>query len=267
MQERTQVQTTPPLSGVELVSQINDIAQTLGTNFSGDTDPAALAWAYATWADTANGLLKRRNAANTAWVAVAKLLAYAPDASEVAYRSKMVGEVFYVWDHLSGASAPSNTIDGVRFIKLTASDSYNTGMLASETVTGSDPLIVATAVISYPDSPINGATVSLINTERRVLRAGSSGTVQTDALQNITAAFELRRLMVGATALTLATQAAIPGAADVSADTGTGRDRVVAASDAPLAATLVTIDASRVARTGTETRSKNIGITAYMRIQ
>ncbi|MFY3082045.1 hypothetical protein ACOTF2_18440 [Achromobacter xylosoxidans] len=264
MQERTQVQTTPPLSGVELVSQINSLAQTLGTNLAGDTDPAAMAWPFATWADTANMVLKRRNAANTAWVLVSKLLAYAPDASETAYRSKMVGEVFYVWDHLMGVTAPVNTLDGVRFIKLTASDSYNTGMLSGETVTGSAPLVVATAVISYPDSPINGATVSLINTERRVLRAGSSGVVQNDALQNLTGRFGVRRPdSSGATVI----QMTIPGAFNASTDGGPAGPRIAAPVGSDIENSFVDFDASRVARTATETRTKNIGITAYMRIQ
>lgn len=265
MQERTQVQTTPPLSGVELVSQINSLAQTLGTNLAGDTDPAAMAWPFATWADTANMVLKRRNAANTAWVLVSKLLAYAPDASETAYRSKMVGEVFYVWDHLTGVTAPVNTLDGVRFIKLTASDSYNTGMLSGETVTGSAPLVVATAVISYPDSPINGATVSLINTERRVLRAGSSGTAQYDALQNITGALELRKMLNGDS---LFGSNAADGA---FAWSGSGSGVSTRINASPGGGTLTddsaSFNASRVARTATETRPKNIGITAYMRIQ
>lgn len=265
MQERTQVQTTPPLSGVELVSQINDIAQTLGTNFSGDTDPAALAWAYATWADTASGLLKRRNAANTAWVAVAKLLAYAPDAAEVAYRSKMVGEVFYVWDHLAGAAAPSNAIDGVRFIKLTASDSYNTGMLVSETVSGSAPLVVATAVISYPDSPINGATVSLINTERRVLRAGSSGTLQDDASQSFSASFQARRLSEGNSI----NFSSAGGFSVTSGGGGPGARLSADAQGASLSMDLITLNTASVSalRSSTETRVRNIGVTAYMRIQ
>lgn len=68
MQSNPQLPTTPPLKGSDAVDAINDALKTIGTNFSGDVDPAALTWPYATWADTANNLLKRRNAANTAWV-------------------------------------------------------------------------------------------------------------------------------------------------------------------------------------------------------
>lgn len=73
MQEKSQLPNVPPLSGPALVAGINEIARTLGTNFAGADDPAALAWPYATWADTANGLLKRRNATGTAWVVEAEL--------------------------------------------------------------------------------------------------------------------------------------------------------------------------------------------------
>lgn len=74
MQADTQLPTTPPLSGADLVTKLNAIIETLGTNFSGSDDPAAFAWPFATWADTGNMLLKRRNAANTAWVVEGRLL-------------------------------------------------------------------------------------------------------------------------------------------------------------------------------------------------
>jgi hypothetical protein len=74
MQDRSQIQTTPPFPGTDLVSQINGALSTIATDFAGDNDPGAMAGAYMTWADTANGFLKRRNAANTAWVIIANLL-------------------------------------------------------------------------------------------------------------------------------------------------------------------------------------------------
>jgi len=73
MQAATQLPTAPPLSGLDLVTKTNAALQTIATNFSGADDPAALAWAFATWADTGNMLFKRRNAANTAWVVIEPL--------------------------------------------------------------------------------------------------------------------------------------------------------------------------------------------------
>lgn len=75
MQADTQLPTTPPLPGADLVTMLNAIIQTLGTNFSGPNDPASIAWPLATWADTGNMLLKRRNEANTEWVTIGPLLA------------------------------------------------------------------------------------------------------------------------------------------------------------------------------------------------
>lgn len=74
MQADTRLPIAPPLSGADLVTKLNAIIETLGTDFAGPDDPAAIAWAYATWADTGNLLLKRRNAANSAWVAESRLL-------------------------------------------------------------------------------------------------------------------------------------------------------------------------------------------------
>lgn len=68
MQANPNLSTTPPLPGVVAVPALNDALQTIATDFSGDTDPAALAWPFSKWADTSTGLLKRRNAAGTEWV-------------------------------------------------------------------------------------------------------------------------------------------------------------------------------------------------------
>src|SRR5690606_23096161 len=87
---------------------------------------------------------------------------------------------------MSGCPLPPTDNPNFRFIKLTAGDAYNTGVLTAESVTGTAPLVQATAQISLAGSPVNGATVHLINTERSGLRAGDSGTFQQDALQNIT---------------------------------------------------------------------------------
>lgn len=72
-QESIAISTTPPLPGTQLVEQANDALQTIATNFSGSIDPASLAGAYMTWADTGTGNLKRRNAANTAWEVIGRI--------------------------------------------------------------------------------------------------------------------------------------------------------------------------------------------------
>jgi len=96
---------------------------------------------------------------------------------EIAYKHH-VGEVFYLWDHLSGVDEPDNSGDAT-YIRLTANDSYNNGLLENESVSGSAPKVVATAQIAT--GPLQGQTVHLINTEQSFLRArGTSGALQFD---------------------------------------------------------------------------------------
>lgn len=89
--------------------------------------------------------------------------------------------------HLGLSSPPKDR--GYRYVQLTAgltgSGAYNEGALGSESVSGSAPLVQATATVTLTGSPIFGGTVRLINTEGRFIRPGtSSGTVRADQFQN-----------------------------------------------------------------------------------
>src|SRR5690606_5652696 len=106
---------------------------------------------------------------------------------DVAWLSFPIGMPFPLFTHLVGVDEPPTDNPGFRYIKLTASDAYNAGVLTDESVAGSAPLVVATAKIDDALSPMDGETVHLINTERRVLRAGSSGVVENDQMQQIIA--------------------------------------------------------------------------------
>lgn len=95
-----------------------------------------------------------------------------------------IGEKFPLDTHMPGVEIPPTDNPNYRYIKLTASDSYNDGVLTGESVTGSGVLLQATAVIDDSASPLTGETVRLINTESRVIRAGvNSGVVEQDAAQ------------------------------------------------------------------------------------
>jgi hypothetical protein len=58
-------------SGAEVRGNINNAFQSVATDVAGATDPSTMtpsnAFAFCLWLDTGNGLLKRRNANNTAW--------------------------------------------------------------------------------------------------------------------------------------------------------------------------------------------------------
>lgn len=92
-----------------------------------------------------------------------------------------IGEVFSVSTHLNNYEEPKQG----QYVELTAglsgSGGYNQGLLSNESISGSFPLVQATAVLT--DGPMQGKTIRLINTERGFLRAGQSGTFEQDALQ------------------------------------------------------------------------------------
>jgi hypothetical protein len=177
-----------------------------------------------------------------------------------------IGVPFPAFDHLPSFSPPP-TDGGYRYIKLTASDPYNAGVLTGESVSGSAPLVIATAVIDDADSPLNGETVSLINTENSSLRASTSpGTKQNDQGQSITGSFSIRRANTASTSTAYGSTGAISQAED-SANTGLILGFVSPTVSASTDRITFNNANSSGARVGNETRSKNIGVTYYMRIR
>lgn len=185
------------------------------------------------------------------------IVAYPLNRSIDVWEFMPLGMKFPIDTHTTGVSAPPTDNPNYRYIKLTASDSYNTGVLTSESVSGSAPEVQATAVISDASSPMNGQTVRLINTERRVIRAGSSGAVEQDALQNIIGSTSLHGSL-GVAASSVQTGAFKKGASSLAG-------RANGTSEA--GATTLEFDASLVARTANETRVKSLGADYFMRIR
>lgn len=167
--------------------------------------------------------------------------------SNVQWLGTPVGSYIGISDEIAGVVIPPTNDPAFRYIKCTASDAYNTGVLTSESVTGSAPLVIATAVVSLVGSSFNGLTVNLINTERRVLRAGSSGVVEQDALQG-----HRHQHYTGG-----------------SGGAG-GGDYLANGSGSTLGSGIlspVTDTVNGTPRTANETRGKGIGITYYRRIK
>lgn len=153
----------------------------------------------------------------------------------------------------AGAAEPPRD-KGYRYIKLTYGDAYNTGVLTGEVMTGVAPLVVSYGRVALAGSPINGNTVYLLNTERRYIRPGGAGALQNDAVQNITAV--LSGQISTATAVTPS-----------GAFSGTAPSWSAGVNVEGRGIENLTFDASRVARTDNETRTKNIGANLYMRIK
>lgn len=174
------------------------------------------------------------------------------------WAAQPIGVPIPLQSNITGVTAPPTDQD-YRYIKLTASDSYNTGVLTSESVSGSAPLVIATAVIDLSDSPLDGQTVQLINTERRALRAGSAGTVQNDQMQQITGDAGGSGPLIALSTVT--------NSGAISLDT-TGATTTLTLSGTTVPRANIGFDSadSPDARAGNETRSKNIGVDYYMRI-
>lgn len=167
-----------------------------------------------------------------------------------------IGMEFPIDTSTPGVAIPPTDNPNYRYIKLTASDSYNTGVLISESVSGSAPLVQATAVISDPGSPMNGQTVRLINTERRFIRPGSNGAIEADALQNM-----VGEMSIGPAGGLLSETAVLSG------PFAKGTAKSVWPSMGNASGYALSFDASRVARTASETRVKSVGRDYFRRIR
>jgi len=172
-----------------------------------------------------------------------------------------LGSPFPVFDQLVGVDAPDNS-GSEKYIKLTAGEDgagqYNEGLLTNESVTGTAPLVVATAEIAT--GPMAGQTVNLLNTEGRYVQPGeSSGAVANDQMQQITGEFSPRD-NTGAdveSSSPLYAGAFSPG--QLKADGS-------ASSNSPGSSLVFDSSNSPNARTGDYTNVKHAQATFYMRI-
>lgn len=180
-----------------------------------------------------------------------------------------IGEWYFADTSRAGVEIPPQSNALSTWIELTAGltgvGAFNNGKLTSESVSGSTPLVIATAVISLAGSPMNGQTVDLLNTESRIIRPSTSpGTKQNDALQEVTGYFELRKMSDG-TAMYVGTN----GAFSNNPSAGGAAPRNGAAPGAALSSDAINfaLSGGPGARTAVETRMKNLGVKAYMRIK
>ncbi|MEG3078464.1 hypothetical protein R3F64_01170 [Halomonas sp. 5021] len=234
--------------GATVRADINSQLEALATQNSGPTAPP-VTFPFMAWFDTANQLMKERNAANTGW--------------RVTNLGLPIGSYLAVQTNIAGAEEP----DPARFIKLTAGEDgvggYNEGKLISETITGSAPLLVATAVIDDANSPMNGETVHLVNTENRYLAPGATaGAIANDQMQRITGSL----LRIGSNRVVFRTEDTggvftADGGFDAPVDAGNGSNTGLSGN--------IQFDSanSPSARAGDHTNVKRIQATYYMRIK
>ena len=179
-----------------------------------------------------------------------------------------IGVPFPLWDNFTGLTAPDNS-GTAKFIKLTAGESgtggYNEGLLTSESVSGSAPLVTATAQIV--GGALNGQTVHLINTEESFLRARTtSGVKQNDQMQRLTGAVKAFRAGADGGLLWNGDNS-VNGVFKAGGST-TQRTQVSAAAGQELDFDSSGSPNSRTSSsTNGETRSKNVSATFYMRVR
>ncbi|NTZ90471.1 hypothetical protein [Agrobacterium tumefaciens] len=149
-----------------------------------------------------------------------------------------------------------------RYVLLTAGQtgagSYNEGVLTSEVISGSQPVVSAYATINLSGSVLNGQVVRLINTERRFLRAGSAGTLQDSAFGSHGHSINdpgHKHALIGDGA---------SGVASIPRIDNQGISNQKFFNDAVSTSTTgITINSAG----DTETRSRNIGVDYYVRIK
>lgn len=98
--------------------------------------------------------------------------------------------------YITPLSVPPKDDPRFRYVLCTAGETgsggYNEGVLTSESVTGTAPLVEATAVVDLAGSPFDGLTIHLINTEGRFIGAGTAEAFENDSIQNITGSIVIR---------------------------------------------------------------------------
>ena len=165
--------------------QAKDDAQALYSDLNAVNTAKTEAQQAATTAGEERGLaVQARQGAEAAQAASEQTVANAT------YMGTPVGGTIDLPLHLTGIQLPPTDSALFRYVLLTAGESatggYNEGVLINESVSGSAPLVLATAEIADANSPINGAPINLWNTEGRFVRPGEqSGVLQLDQMQLI----------------------------------------------------------------------------------
>lgn len=158
-------------------ADINAALQALASNNSGATAPATT-FAYQWWADTTSGILKQRNAANSAWVNVLNLATGVPTGTAA---SGANGDITSL-TALTAGGLPDNSV-------LTA-DIANAQITPAKL---SQPMTIGTTVNTTSGSAID--FTSLPNWVRRI-------TVMLNGVSTTGTAFTLLQLGAGAAPLT-----------------------------------------------------------------
>ena len=178
-----------------------------------------------------------------------------------------IGGYVTVQTDLTGAEEPDPETHIKLEAGLTGAGEYNEGKLDNESVTGSAPLVEATAEIVDAESPMNGQTVHLLETERRFLRAGEAGTVEFDQMQRITGSFRANASRFTDDNNPPTVDGVFSARGGGALPNGEGAEGNADSTGAVDFDSENSPDARASSTTDGETRAKNIGVSVYMRIK
>lgn len=170
MQHDMEITAADANTGVTVRAAINTALQALVSNSSGATEPTTK-YAYQFWADTTAGLLKQRNAANTAWITIGTL------ASVNLGLATLAGNAAQAFS-ASGfkTSEAANGKQGIAVLVAGAVTIANTGITANSRI--------------LLTSQVDGGTVGFLRVSARI--AGTSFTItSSNALDTSTVAYEI----------------------------------------------------------------------------
>ena len=168
-------------SGLAFRQDLNNQLLALGTLQSGSAEPSTT-YAYMLWADTANGLLKQRNAANNAWVTIGTLgstnLGLLPAATATSTYAPLTGTgASGTWPiSISGNAATATTA-------TTATTLSGTGPLSATdyTYTADFPSVRPSLLLDFANSKALDPRVSFSRASTATY-VGADGLIKTAAI-------------------------------------------------------------------------------------
>jgi hypothetical protein len=117
--------------GLSFLADLNNSISAIVSNNSGATAPAD-PYAYMYWADTTSGILKQRNAANTAWVSLLSLADGVPSNANLAALAGLTSSANKIPYFTGSGTAAMLDTNGVLSVTITPSSDADVTLSSSE---------------------------------------------------------------------------------------------------------------------------------------
>ncbi|MBY8309892.1 hypothetical protein KW529_22055, partial [Vibrio fluvialis] len=91
---------------------------------------------------------------------------------------------------IKNAQLPPTNDTRFRYVKLTADDPYNTGVLGSKVISGTAPNLVVSMAVTSSQSPLNGNVLRMLNTMNAYAKPSDvEGQIVQDSVRNAIGSF------------------------------------------------------------------------------